>query len=132
MTVLATDTPRYSNLVKTELWPEKGFCRLSVTCLEGSAKTYKVGTVLGKITASGKYKICVQTAVDGSQTAAAIVLEDKSVSASTDTKVLVMVRGPAMVSKSALDLDASHDLDAEKTAIYDALEAKNILVDTTV
>ena len=132
MTVLATDTPRYSNLVKAELWPEKGFCRQSVTCLEGSAKTYKVGTVLGKITASGKYKICVQTAVDGSQTAAAIVLEDKSVSASTDTKVLVMLRGPAMVSKSALDLDASHDLDAEKTAIYDALEAKDILVDTTV
>ena len=43
-----------------------------------------------------------------------------------------MVRGPAVVSKGALDLDASHDLDAEKTAIYDALEAKNILVDTTV
>lgn len=132
MATIAQDTLRYSNLVKQEQWPEYGYCRDAVTVNEASAKTYAVGTVLGKVTATGKYKICVQTAVDGSQTAAAIVLEDKAVAATTDTKVLVMVRGQAIVSKDALVLDATHDLVAEKQAIYDALEAKGILVNTTV
>lgn len=131
MTTVATDTPRLSNLVKHEHWPETGFCRLVVTVNEATAKTYQVGTVLGKVTADGKYKIAVQTAVDGSQTAAAIVLDDYSIAATTDTKVLVLIKGPAEVSKGALVLDASYDLDAEKAAVYASLEALNINVLTT-
>lgn len=131
MTTIAQDTPRISNLVKHEHWPETGFCRLVVTVNEATAKTYQVGTVLGKVTADGKYKIAVQTAVDGSQTAAAIVLDDYSIAATTDTKVLVLVKGPAEVSKDALVLDASYDLDAEKNAVYASLEALNINVLTT-
>lgn len=132
MTVIATDTLRYSNLVKKELFPESAYCRESLTVNEAAAKTYAVGTVLGKVTATGKYKICVQTAVDGSQTAAALVVEDKSVAASTDTKVLALTRGPSMVSKDALVLDASHSDAAKKQAVYDALEAKGILIAPTV
>ena len=40
-------------------------------------KSYVVGTVLGKVTATGKYKISVQTANDGSQNPIAIVVGDK-------------------------------------------------------
>ena len=72
MAIVATDTARLSNLVKHELWPETGYCRKEVTVNEATAKTYAVGTVLGKVTADGKYKIAVQTAVDGSAVAAAI------------------------------------------------------------
>lgn len=132
MTVIATDKNRYSNLVKHELWPETGFCRKEVTVNEAAAKTYAVGTVLGKVTADGKYKIAVQTAVDGSQTAAAIVIDDHSIAATTDTKIVVLVKGPAEVSKDALVLDATYDLDAEKAAVYASLEALNINVLTTV
>lgn len=132
MTVIATDTARYSNLVKHELWPETGFCRKEVTVNEAAAKTYAVGTVLGKVTADGKYKIAVQTAVDGSQTAAAVVIDDHSIAAATDTKIVVLVKGPAEVSKGALVLDATYDLDAEKAAVYASLEALNINVLTTV
>lgn len=128
MAVIATDTLRYSNVVKHEYEPSIPFCRDLVTVNETSGKTYVVGTVLGKVTATGKYKICVQTASDGSQIAAAIVGEDKTIAANTDTKVMALVRGPATVAKQALTLDASHDLQAEKDAIYAALEAKNILV----
>jgi hypothetical protein len=132
MSVIATDTKRLSNLVKAELWDSIGYCREVVTVNEAAAKTYAVGTVLGKVTVGGKYQIAVQTAVDGSDAAAAIVLEDKAIAAATDTKIVVLVRGPAAISKGALVLDASYNLDAEKDAVYAAFEAVGIRVLTTV
>lgn len=132
MATIATDVLRKSNLVKQETFPEQGYNYDAVTVNEAAIKTYAVGTVLGKVTANGKYNICVQTAVDGSQTAAAVVVADYSIAATTDTKVLAMVRGPAIVSKDALVLDASHDLQAEKDAIYASLTALGILVAPTV
>lgn len=128
MPTIATDLARKSNLVKQETFPEQGYNYDAVTVNEAAGKTYAVGTVLGKVTATGKYKICVQTAVDGSQTAAGIAVGDQTIAATTDTKVLAMVRGPAIVSKDALVLDASHDLQAEKDAIYASLTAAGILV----
>ena len=128
MTIIASDTMRLSNLVKKEQWTDVGYCREVVTVNEAAIKTYAVGTVLGKVTADGKYKIAVQTAVDGSAVAAAIVLEDKSIAAATDTKLVVMTRGPASISAGALVLDATYNLDAEKAVVYAALEAKGIQV----
>lgn len=132
MPTISQDTLRKSNVIKQELWPEVGYNYDAVTVNEATAKTYAVGTVLGKVTATGKYKICVQTAVDGSQTAAAVVVGDHSIAATTDTKVLALVRGPAVVSRDALVLDASHDLQAEKDAIYASLTALGIIVAPTV
>lgn len=128
MTVIATDTLRLSNTLKHEYAPEYAYCREVVTVNEAAAKTYAVGTVLGKVTADGKYKIAVQTASDGSATAAAIVMDDANIAAATDTKLVVLVRGPAGVNKGGLVLDASFDLQAEKDAVYAALEAKGIQV----
>lgn len=128
MSVIATDTLRLSHLVKQELFTEIGYCREVVTVNEAAAKTYAVGTVLGKVTEGGKYKIAVQTAEDGSQVAAAIVLEDKAVAATTDTKLVVMVRGPASISAGALVLDATYNLAAEIAAVHAAFEAKGIQV----
>ena len=130
--LIATDTPRLSNLVKHEYEPSLGFCRAAVTVNEAAATTYQVGTVLGKVTASGKYVVAKETAVDGSKVPAAVVIEDKSVAATTDTKVLTIVRGNAILSKGALVLDATYNDAAKKQAVYDALEAKNILVNETV
>lgn len=130
-TALFTENKRFSNTVKGELWPEQAYCRAVVT-YNGTAGNLVIGTVLGKVTSGGKYKICVQTAVDGSQTADAILIQDVTAALNTDTKMLVLIKGPAVVSKSALTLDASHDLDAEKAAIYAALEAKGIQVNDTI
>lgn len=132
MPIFATDTPRLSNLVKHEYEPSLGFCRAAVTVNEAAATTYQVGTVLGKVTATGKYVVAKETAVDGSKVPAAVVIEDKSVAATTDTKVLTIVRGNAILSKGALVLDASYNDATKKQAVYDALEAKNILVNETV
>ena len=131
MTVQFTDTARHSNLVKHELWPESGFCRKEVVVNEAAIKTYAVGTVLGKVTATGKYKIAVETAVDGSKVPAALVISDASIAAATDTKLVVIVKGPAEVSQGALGLDATYDDNTKKGVAYAALEALNINVLTT-
>ena len=131
MTIVAQDTNRFSNLVKGELWPHTGFCRKEVVVNEAAAKTYAVGTVLGKVTATGKYKIAVETAVDGSKVAAAVVISDASIGAAVDTKLVVLVKGPAEVSQGALVLDATYNDQAKKDAVYASLEAVGINILTT-
>lgn len=126
MTVIATDTARYSNLVKHELWPETSFCRKEVVVNEAAARTYAVGTVLGRVTATGKFRIAVETAVDGSKVPAAIVINDHSIVAATDTKIVVLVKGPAEVSLGALALDATYNDAPKRDAAYAAIEALNI------
>jgi len=131
MPLIATEAKRLSNVVKQELFPESAYCRVVVT-YNGTAGTLVPGTVLGKVTSGGKYKIAVQTATDGSEVADAIVMVEQAVPATTDTKVLCLVRGPAIVSKDGLVLDATYNLDAEKAAVYAALEAKGILCNDAV
>lgn len=130
--LIATDKQRFSNVVKHEYEPTLAFCRAVVTVNEAAATDYAIGTVLGKITDSGKYVVAKETAVDGSQVPAAVVLEDKSIAATTDTKVLVAVRGPMIVSKAGIALDATYDNAAKKAAALAALEALNILVNDAV
>ncbi len=48
----------------------------TVTILTGSTASYVRGTVLGMITATGKYTLSVKTATDGSQTPAAILVDN--------------------------------------------------------
>ena len=124
----ATEDYRISHLVKKEQWPEFGWSRLLVTVNEAATKEYVLGTVLGKVTANGKYKIAVQTAVDGSQTAAALVLGKQSIPATTDTKVLVAIRGPMSVNKAGVFLDSTYNDDTKKGVIYTAMEAKGIQI----
>jgi len=48
------------------------------------------GTVLGRITATGKYVILAPSATDGSQTAAAILFDDADASAADVTAVAIV------------------------------------------
>ena len=131
MAVIGTDTQRISNVLKYELFEEFGHCREAATAFETVAKTYRVGEVLGKITANGKRRISVPASVDGSQTLDAICLEDKVVPANTDTKVLVLVSGPAGVSKGALQFEGTYS-GPNKDAAYVILEGRGIRVLETV
>lgn len=127
----ATEAKRLSNVVKQELWPETGYTRAVVT-VNDAAATLVPGSVLGKVTATGKYKVAVQTAVDGSEVADAIVMQEIAVPATTDTKVLVLIKGPAIVSKAGLVLDATYNTAGELAAVYAALEAKGIACNDAV
>lgn len=125
MAVISTDVTRYSNLVKQELWAEIAYCK-EVVVVNDTAGTLAIGTVLGLVTATSKFKRAVQTASDGSQTAAAIVVAVTTIPATTDTNVLVLRRGPASVSKSALVLDATYDTAPELAVVYASLLALGI------
>lgn len=129
---IGTDTYRFSHVVKHEYEPSLAFCREVVTANEAAAKTYVVGTVLGKVTAGGKYKIVEATAVDGSQNAVAVVIEDKAVPITTDTSVLVLSRGPVMVGKGGLVVGATVDTAPELAAVYASLATVGIIVQDTI
>lgn len=120
--IIATDTLRLSNVLKQELWAELGYCRTVVTVNEAAAKSYVPGMVLGKVTSGGKFKIAVETAVDGSKVAAGIVIDSQAIAASTDTKVVVLVKGPATLSKGGLILDSTYDDSTKKGVVYTSLE----------
>jgi len=109
MSVL-TQPPTMGDVLKYELNPN--FTRETVTLLAGT--NYPVGAVLGRITASGKMKLSTATGTDGAQTAAAVMLYAVDATEG-DATGIVVVRGPALVSKAALVFDASVD-DAAKTA----------------
>lgn len=128
MPVIAIDSLRISNLVKKEQWAELGYCRAAVTVNEAAATSYVVGTVLGKVTATGKYKVALETAVDGSKVFAGLVLATAAIPASTDTKVVVLVKGPATVSKGGMVLDASYNDTTKQGVVYASMEAAGIQV----
>jgi len=109
MSVL-TQPPTMGDVLKYELNPN--YTRGTVTLLAGT--NYPVGAVLGRITASGKMKLSTATGTDGAQNAAAVLLYDVDATGA-DATGIVVVRGPAIVSKAALVFDASID-DAAKTA----------------
>jgi len=128
MALIATDTPRLSNMLKRELWSEQGYCRLAVVVSEASAVDYKIGQVVGKVTATGKYVQYDDSLSNGAENVAGIVLQDVSIAASTDTTVLVLVKGPAIVADGGLVFKAGVDEDVAKAA----LEALGINVDTQI
>lgn len=131
MSVISTEQHVKGNVVKQELWADLGYCRETVT-VNDTAGTLAIGTVLGKVTATGKYKRAVQSAVDGSEVADAIVIAVTTIAGATDTKVLALIQGPAVVSKGGLVLDATYNTDPELAAVYAALEAKGIACLATV
>jgi hypothetical protein len=131
MSIIATSTHTKGNVVKQELWAGAGYVETEIT-INDTAGTLLAGTVLGKVTADGKFKRAVQTAVDGSAVAAAIVTNEVTILGATDKKVVALTRGPARVSKLGLVLDATYNLDAEKNVVYASLEALGIQVLETV
>ena len=124
MTVL-TMAPTLGDLLKYEL--NGNVSRETITLKAGT--NYALGSVLGKITASGKYRLSPAAEVvgdEGADTASAVLLG--AVDASGGDKIgLILARGPAIVSKAALVFDASVDQAAEKTAKYGQLVAAGII-----
>lgn len=90
---IATDTQRFSNLVKYELFPEFHHCR-DVLTYYGTAKDFDIGDLVaydGTVPA---------TAAD----IAGIVVQNTTAAATTDTAVIVLARGAAGVSQAGIKL----------------------------
>lgn len=127
MALINTRKPLLGNVVKHEYAREHGFCREVVTVNIADATELVNGSVLGKVTATGKYTVSDPAATDGSEVAAAIVVENKSVAAATDTEVAVLVRGPAIVVEGGLVFDVAHDAGQIATAVGE-IESLGIVV----
>ena len=88
--------------------------------------TLTPGTVLGKITASGKYAAHDSNATDGTETAVA-VLWGKADASAGDAPAVAVVRGPAIVNRFDL-VFAGTPSDPEIAAAHTALLGAGILV----
>ncbi|EPP8464899.1 TPA: head decoration protein [Raoultella planticola] len=86
----------------------------TITVLTASTALYKRGTVLGVVTASGKYTLSVATATDGSQVPKAILADDVN---ATAADVLAGVYLMAEVNQNRITFDPSWTLSTLKTAL---------------
>lgn len=117
-----TEPPSMGDVLKYEVNPN--YTREVVTLLAGMP--YPVGAVLGRITASGKYKLATSGGTDGAQTASAVLLY--AVDATfADANGIVLARGPAIVSRAALAYDATVDDGAKITTKIGQLAAAGII-----
>ena len=87
---------------------------------------YPVGAVLGKITASGKYKLATSGGTDGAQTATAVLLYPVDATLA-DAVGIVVARGPSIISRAALAYDATVDDGAKITTKLGQLAAVGII-----
>jgi hypothetical protein len=117
-----TEPPSMGDVLKYEVNPN--YTREVVTLLAGTA--YPVGAVLGRITASGKYKLATSGGSDGAQTATAVLVYAVDATLA-DAVGIVVARGPAIVSRAALAYDASVDDAAKITTKIGQLAAAGII-----
>ena len=115
-----------SDIVKDEA--ENRFSRDDETLVSGSG-VVAIGTVLGKVTASGKYAPLTPGASTGAQNAAAIILETADAS-SADVLVVTLKRHAQVVVQSLVWPDGITA--PQKVAALAALEAMGIVARTGV
>lgn len=124
MTVL-TEGPHTGGFLVWEAL--RDYCREVVTIATGMPTvTLEPGTVLGRITASGKFAAHAPASVDGTETAVG-VLWGKADASGGDVPGVAIVRGPAIVNRHDL-VFAGTPREAEITAAHAALLAAGILV----
>lgn len=112
MAIVATYPVLSSDWLRHEL--DARLNREEVTIVAG-AGILPTGTVMGKISASGKYKRHVNGAGDGTQTAVAVLLNAVDASGGTDVKG-VLVTGNAEIVALSLSWDASVNDNTKKNA----------------
>ena len=117
-----TEPPNMGDVLKYEVNPN--YTREVITLLTGMP--YPVGAVLGRITASGKYKLATSGGTDGAQTATAVLLYAVDATLA-DAVGIVVARGPAIVSRAALAYDATVDDAAKITTKIGQLAAVGIV-----
>ncbi|KAF0219043.1 MAG: hypothetical protein FD176_3534 [Rhodospirillaceae bacterium] len=125
-----TAPPTLGDLLKFEL--NASYTRETVTLKAGTS--YPLGAVLGRITASGEYRLSPAAEMvgnEGAETAIAVLLEAVD---ATDAAVtgLIAARGPVILADGALVFDASVDQPAERAAKLTQLAALGLVARATV
>ncbi len=125
-----TASPTLGDLLKFECNPSYG--RETVAMKAGTS--YPLGSVLGRITATGEYRLSPAAEVvgdEGAEVAVAVLLEavDATDGAATG---LIAARGPVILAEAALVVDASVDQPAERAAKVTQLAEAGLVARTTV
>jgi hypothetical protein len=110
------------DLLKREY--DRDYCREDVD-LVASADGYKMGTVLGKVTANGKYASSPAAGSTGEETACAVLMQDVP---ANGVQGLIVARGPVIVADAALVFHSTVNTDALKSAKQQQLAAFGIVV----
>lgn len=93
-----------------------------------SGETLTVGAVVGKVTASGQYRLSAPGSSDGSQTPVGVLIHDDVDASAAAAAGVVLVRH-ARVMQQALIFHASINTPAERAAAIAALAAVGIITD---
>lgn len=117
-----TKPPTLGDVLKYEVEPN--YTRDVIILAAGMP--YPVGSVLGRITASGKYKLATSGGTDGAQTAVAVLLYPVDATLA-DAQGIVVARGPSIVSRAALAYDATVNDGAKITTKLGQLAAVGII-----
>ena len=125
-----TASPTLGDLLKFEL--NASYSRETVTLKAGTS--YPLGAVLGRITASGEYRLSPAAEVvgdEGAEAAIAVLLDavDTTDAAATG---LIAARGPIILADTALVFDASVDQPAARAAKITQLAAAGLVARATV
>ena len=118
------ENPHDGNFILSED-DEGRLSRDNIVIASGAGKL-KPGTVLGKLTASGKFAPSPETGTNGSETAVAILVG--SIDATSADVIAVAVMRHAEVNRYGLFYDATVDDDAKKSGKWDQLRAAGIVV----
>ena len=139
MPTISQTYPTDGNLVIYEEGREVGLTRKGVVVNETVDTVYGHGHVVGKVTATGKYKLCNPSATDGSQNAAGIVRwqanangGDFTVKAITDTRIVISTRGGMILSKDGIRFGPGFTTQVQKDAAIAQLDALGIKSTVTV
>ena len=117
-----TEQPSMGDVLKYEVNPN--YTREVITLLQGMH--YPVGSVLGKITASGAFKLATSGGTDGAQIASAVLLYAVDATLA-DAAGIVLARGPSIVSRAALAFGATVDDGVKIIAKLDQLATVGII-----
>ena len=117
-----TEQPSMGDVLKYEVNPN--YTREVITLLQGLP--YPIGSVLGKITASGKYPLSPATGTDGAEIATAVLLFAVDATLA-DATGIVLARGPSVVSRAGLAYDGTVDDGTKITAKLGQLAAVGII-----
>ncbi len=112
-----------SDVLKYE---DEGTYSRDTVVIASGAGVLDFGTVLGKITASGKYKKHTNGASDGTETAVAVLISRVDAT-SVDVAEAIVIARHAEVVRQGLIWDASVNNDAKKDAAIAQLLTKGIV-----
>lgn len=124
MPVKTLSMPKFlTALVKWFVKDSYNFDQVTLTNGGGTDEQLIVGTVLGKVTATGKLVPLAHGAVDGSQNFAGFLAGNVTVPAGADLAAMALVRGPAEVDSTGIVWPAGADATDKANALAAAATA---------